>query len=315
MTTFTVDPADAKGLRRRAFGAQGQDGVWEIGVHIADVTHYVRPNRRSTTKPSNAAPRSIWWTAPCRCCPNGFRTSFVRSRPHETSLCFSAVFTLNENLDILEEWFRPHGDLLRPPLHLCRGAGGDRDGPRRLRRRDTDAQPAGAGASPAAVQERRDQLRPRRGEIQTRRDRQTAGRLFQGAEGIEPDDRGVHAAGQPPRRGVLRQTQDRQRAAPSNVRWFTASTTRRARRSWTASGSSSSASGISSRPPKGPCRGQGTEQAFRPDQGHDRGERRIDDGRTVDGQGVLHDRQHRPLRTGIPLLHALHLAHPPLPPT
>ena len=43
MTTFTVDPADAKDFDDALSVRRVRDGVWEIGVHIADVTHYVRP--------------------------------------------------------------------------------------------------------------------------------------------------------------------------------------------------------------------------------------------------------------------------------
>ena len=41
--TFTVDPADAKDFDDALSVRKVRDGVWEVGVHIADVTHYVRP--------------------------------------------------------------------------------------------------------------------------------------------------------------------------------------------------------------------------------------------------------------------------------
>ena len=80
-TTFTVDPADAKDFDDALSVRKVSDGVWEVGVHIADVTHYVAPTRRSTTRPSSAARRSIWWTARCRCFPNASRTSSARCAP------------------------------------------------------------------------------------------------------------------------------------------------------------------------------------------------------------------------------------------
>ena len=77
VTTFTVDPADAKDFDDALSVRKIKDGVWEVGVHIADVTHYVRPH----SVIDDEARRSIWWTAPCRCFPNGFRTSCVRCDP------------------------------------------------------------------------------------------------------------------------------------------------------------------------------------------------------------------------------------------
>ena len=44
VTTFTVDPADAKDFDDALSIRRLRDGVWEVGVHIADVTHYVRPH-------------------------------------------------------------------------------------------------------------------------------------------------------------------------------------------------------------------------------------------------------------------------------
>ena len=103
--TFTVDPADAKDFDDALSVRRVRDGVWEIGVHIADVTHYVRPQ---STIDDEAVERgtSVYLvdrTVPML--PERLSNELCSLRPHETSLCFSAVFTLNENLDILEEWF------------------------------------------------------------------------------------------------------------------------------------------------------------------------------------------------------------------
>ena len=105
VTTFTVDPADAKDFDDALSVRRVRDGIWEIGVHIADVTHYVRPQ---STIDDEAVERgtSVYLvdrTVPML--PERLSNELCSLRPHETSLCFSAVFTLNENLDILEEWF------------------------------------------------------------------------------------------------------------------------------------------------------------------------------------------------------------------
>ncbi len=103
--TFTVDPADAKDFDDALSVRKLRDGVWEIGVHIADVTHYVQPH---STIDNEAVERgtSVYLvdrTVPML--PERLSNELCSLRPNETSLCFSAVFTLNENLDILDEWF------------------------------------------------------------------------------------------------------------------------------------------------------------------------------------------------------------------
>lgn len=105
VTTFTIDPADAKDFDDALSVRKVKDGVWEIGVHIADVTHYVRPH---STVDDEALARgtSVYLvdrTVPML--PERLCNELCSLRPHEESLCFSAVFTLNENLELLDEWF------------------------------------------------------------------------------------------------------------------------------------------------------------------------------------------------------------------
>ncbi|MBQ8471680.1 MAG: VacB/RNase II family 3'-5' exoribonuclease, partial [Alistipes sp.] len=105
ITTFTVDPADAKDFDDALSVQRISDGVWQIGVHIADVTHYVRPHS-PIDEEAVARGTSVYLvdrTVPML--PERLSNELCSLRPHETSLCFSAVFTLNENLDILDEWF------------------------------------------------------------------------------------------------------------------------------------------------------------------------------------------------------------------
>ncbi len=103
--TFTVDPADAKDFDDALSVRKVGDGVWEIGVHIADVTHYVRPH---STIDDEAVERgtSVYLvdrTIPML--PERLSNELCSLRPNETSLCFSAVFTLDEDLTLRDEWF------------------------------------------------------------------------------------------------------------------------------------------------------------------------------------------------------------------
>ena len=105
VTTFTVDPADAKDFDDALSIRRVKEGVWEVGVHIADVTHYVRPHS-TIDREAEARGTSVYLvdrTVPML--PERLSNELCSLRPHEESLCFSAVFTLNENLELLDEWF------------------------------------------------------------------------------------------------------------------------------------------------------------------------------------------------------------------
>ncbi len=103
--TFTVDPADAKDFDDALSVKKVKDGVWEIGVHIADVTHYVRPGSVIDTEAQERATSVYLVDRTIPMLPERLSNELCSLRPNEESLCFSAVFTINENLDILDEWF------------------------------------------------------------------------------------------------------------------------------------------------------------------------------------------------------------------
>ena len=105
LPTFTVDPADAKDFDDALSVRKIKDGVWEVGVHIADVTHYVRPHSVIDDEAVERGTSVYLVDRTVPMLPERLSNELCSLRPHETSLCFSAVFTLNENLDILEEWF------------------------------------------------------------------------------------------------------------------------------------------------------------------------------------------------------------------
>lgn len=105
VTTFTIDPADAKdfddALSIRRIGKDS----WEVGVHIADVTHYVRPGSVIDIE-AEARGTSVYLvdrTVPML--PERLSNFLCSLRPNEEKLCFSAVFNINEELEITREWF------------------------------------------------------------------------------------------------------------------------------------------------------------------------------------------------------------------
>ncbi len=103
--TFTIDPADAKDFDDALSITPLQDGVWEVGVHIADVSHYVTPGSIVDNEAVERATSVYLVDRTVPMLPERLCNDLCSLRPHEDKLCFSAVFTLNEQLDILDEWF------------------------------------------------------------------------------------------------------------------------------------------------------------------------------------------------------------------
>lgn len=102
--TFTIDPATAKDFDD-ALSVQWVDGVIEVGVHIADVSHYVRPDTE-LDKEAYARGTSVYLVDRCvPMLPEKLSNGLCSLRPNEDKLCFSAVFKLDQNGHVLEEWF------------------------------------------------------------------------------------------------------------------------------------------------------------------------------------------------------------------
>jgi len=103
--TFTVDPADAKDFDDALSVRKIRDGVWEIGIHIADVTHYVRPGSIVDQEAQQRGTSVYLVDRTVPMLPERLCNELCSLRPHEESLCFSAVFTIDENLELRNEWF------------------------------------------------------------------------------------------------------------------------------------------------------------------------------------------------------------------
>lgn len=103
--TCTIDPADAKDFDDALSLQKLENGNWEVGVHIADVSHYVRPGM-SIDKEAYERGTSVYLvdrTFPML--PEKLSNGVCSLRPHEEKLCFSAVFEMSEKGDVLGEWF------------------------------------------------------------------------------------------------------------------------------------------------------------------------------------------------------------------
>ena len=105
ITTFTVDPADAKDFDDALSIRRLDDGVWEVGVHIADVTHYVTEGSVVDCEARERGTSVYLVDRTVPMLPERLCNELCSLRPNEESLCFSAVFTLNDEAEILDEWF------------------------------------------------------------------------------------------------------------------------------------------------------------------------------------------------------------------
>lgn len=105
VTTFTIDPYDAKDFDDALSIQKLENGFWEIGVHIADVTHYLEPK---STLDKEAVSRATSVYLVDRVIPMlpEVLSNFVCSlRPHEEKYTFSAVFQLDDEAVIHHQWF------------------------------------------------------------------------------------------------------------------------------------------------------------------------------------------------------------------
>ncbi|MFP4556430.1 MAG: ribonuclease R [Bacteroidales bacterium] len=103
--TFTIDPADAKDFDDALSIKSINEDTFEVGIHIADVTHYVKPN---TPIEDEAVDRATSVYLVDRCVPMlpERLSNFICSlRPDEEKLCFSAVFEMDIEGNIQKEWF------------------------------------------------------------------------------------------------------------------------------------------------------------------------------------------------------------------
>lgn len=103
--SFTIDPFDAKDFDDALSIHQLKNGNWEIGVHIADVTHYVQPNTALDQDAYLRATSVYLVDRVLPMFPEKISNEICSLRPNEEKLCFSAVFELNSEAEIIHEWF------------------------------------------------------------------------------------------------------------------------------------------------------------------------------------------------------------------
>ena len=103
--TFTIDPKDAKDFDDAISLQKLDNGNWEIGVHIADVSHYVRPGTILDDEAYKRATSVYLVDRVVPMLPEVLSNDVCSLRPNEDKFTFSAVFELNENAELVNQWF------------------------------------------------------------------------------------------------------------------------------------------------------------------------------------------------------------------
>jgi ribonuclease R len=103
--TLTIDPYDAKDFDDALSIQKLENGNWEIGVHIADVSYYVKPGSKLEAEAYLRATSIYLVDRTIPMLPEKLSNKVCSLRPDEDKLCFSAVFELDDNAKIHHEWF------------------------------------------------------------------------------------------------------------------------------------------------------------------------------------------------------------------
>ncbi|WP_333851068.1 ribonuclease R [Epilithonimonas sp.] len=103
--TFTIDPKDAKDFDDALSIRKLENGLWEIGVHIADVSHYVKPGTILDDEAYARATSVYLVDRVVPMLPEVLSNDVCSLRPNEDKFTFSAVFELDEEAKIHKQWF------------------------------------------------------------------------------------------------------------------------------------------------------------------------------------------------------------------
>ncbi|MEJ2113673.1 MAG: ribonuclease R, partial [Flavobacteriaceae bacterium] len=103
--TFTIDPKDAKDFDDALSFQVLNNGLYEIGIHIADVSHYVKENTVLDDEAYERATSVYLVDRVVPMLPEILSNNACSLRPHEEKYTFSAVFQMNDKAEIKNHWF------------------------------------------------------------------------------------------------------------------------------------------------------------------------------------------------------------------
>ena len=103
--TFTIDPISAKDFDDALSFKILNNGLYEVGIHIADVSHYVQPNTLLDKEAYDRATSVYLVDRVVPMLPEVLSNGLCSLRPQEDKLTFSAVFNINEEGEVTNEWY------------------------------------------------------------------------------------------------------------------------------------------------------------------------------------------------------------------
>ncbi|RSC94980.1 ribonuclease R [Tenacibaculum singaporense] len=103
--TFTIDPKDAKDFDDALSFTKLENGNYEIGIHIADVSHYLQPKTVLDDEAYDRATSVYLVDRVVPMLPEMLSNGVCSLRPNEEKLTFSAVFEMNEKAQVINQWF------------------------------------------------------------------------------------------------------------------------------------------------------------------------------------------------------------------
>ncbi|WP_431127014.1 ribonuclease R [Flagellimonas flava] len=103
--TFTIDPKDAKDFDDALSFKKLENGNYEIGIHIADVSHYVQPDTVLEDEAYERATSVYLVDRVVPMLPEVLSNLACSLRPNEEKYTFSAIFEMDENAKLINQWF------------------------------------------------------------------------------------------------------------------------------------------------------------------------------------------------------------------
>lgn len=105
ITTFTIDPYDAKDFDDALSFRQLKEDVYEVGIHIADVSHYVVQGSETDLEAQKRATSVYMVDRVVPMLPERLSNELCSLRPNEDKRCFSVIVQMNDKGKILDQWF------------------------------------------------------------------------------------------------------------------------------------------------------------------------------------------------------------------
>lgn len=103
--TFTIDPFDAKDFDDALSFKKLENGHTEVAIHIADVSHYVKPGSALDKEAFERGTSVYLVDRVIPMLPERLSNGLCSLRPNEDKLCFAAVFELDKEANVVEQWF------------------------------------------------------------------------------------------------------------------------------------------------------------------------------------------------------------------